>query len=543
MNQEKYQKRLSEIKSAAVYCGSHEVENPCFAEAAAELGKFLAEHGITLVYGGSNAGMMKLLADSVLDNGGKVIGIFTGNLPEKLLHPNLSATFVASNLAERKAEMLKRADVVIALPGSFGTWDELFDALALRKIRSGGHKCPVGVLNVNGYFDHLLQFIQHSAEAGFTSSKFAGLLKSGKTPDDLFKQLAGVLIPKEQEKKGLMKISTLLKYKWQIIGWAITLCLCLLFAETSVKRLLSYGSPAPERACINDRNGTLLLANRNRVRPRERKRIAFRGGKFAANVIGFTSIDNSDREIGMAGIEKLLNGDWIKYNPVYLSLDYKLQSAFEDYLEQIYKEADAEYVYAAVIRGNGEILTMAQRPVIDLNDRRTVPERGMIDFNTAYRFPVTDELMRLLGSSSAAQPAEKERLGFTKKTGVLPNEVRGHIPDSKDKATVIPEEAEHASATALIYLRAYAAAMEKKDLPQLCLHADKEFSKLSKPESLEWKAVSRSKNEFTVTAAGIIRLENGEKLYCFARSVHKSAEKADFAEQILKSWRFENDQI
>ncbi len=200
MNQEKYQKRLSEIKAVAVYCGSHEVENPAFAKAAAELGKFLAGHGITLVYGGSNVGTMKILADSVLDNGGKVIGIFTENLPVKLLHPGLSETFVTLNLAERKAEMLKRADAVIALPGSFGTWDELFDALALRKIHSGGHKHPVGALNVDGYFDHLLQFIQHSVDVGFTSSKFAGLLKSGKTPNELFRQLAGALTVTGEEK-------------------------------------------------------------------------------------------------------------------------------------------------------------------------------------------------------------------------------------------------------------------------------------------------------------------------------------------------------
>ncbi len=200
MNQEKYQTRLAEIKFAAVYCGSHEARDPAYARAAEELGEFLAGHQITLVYGGSNVGTMKILADAVLNNGGRVTGIFTKNLPARLLHPGLSETYVAANLAERKAEMLKRADVVIAFPGSFGTWDELFDALALRKIQSGGHKCPVGVLNVDGYFDHLLQFIQHSVNVGFTARKYAGLLKSGKNPDELFRQLAGVLnIPKNKD--------------------------------------------------------------------------------------------------------------------------------------------------------------------------------------------------------------------------------------------------------------------------------------------------------------------------------------------------------
>ncbi len=107
----------------------------------------------------------------------------------------------ATTLAERKAEMLRQADVVVALPGSFGTWDELFDALALRKIKSGGHKSPVGVLNVKGYFDPLLHFIQHSVDIGFTSSRYAGLLKSGKTPDELFNNLLSHLVQNDKLKR------------------------------------------------------------------------------------------------------------------------------------------------------------------------------------------------------------------------------------------------------------------------------------------------------------------------------------------------------
>ncbi len=193
MNPETYKKRLERIKCVAVYCGAHSVEDPAFDDAVVELGEFLATHKMTLVFGGSNVGTMKLLADTVLEHGGKVIGVFTKNLTEKLLHPGLTKSYIAETLAERKAEMLKRVDVVIALPGSFGTWDELFDALALRKIGKGGHKCPVGVLNVNGYYDYLFKFIEHSVKVGFTTQKFAGLLKSGCTVDELFIQLAGNL--------------------------------------------------------------------------------------------------------------------------------------------------------------------------------------------------------------------------------------------------------------------------------------------------------------------------------------------------------------
>ncbi len=194
MNPETYKKRLARIKSVAVYCGSKDVADVAFAEAVVSLGKFLAAHGMTLVFGGSNVGTMKLLADTVLANGGQVVGVFTKNLKEGLLHPGLTEAIVTETLAERKAEMLKRADALIALPGSYGTWDELFDALALRKVQCGGHKCPVGILNVNGYYDHLLKFIEHSTQVGFTSRRFASLLKSAPRVEDLFIQLAGNLV-------------------------------------------------------------------------------------------------------------------------------------------------------------------------------------------------------------------------------------------------------------------------------------------------------------------------------------------------------------
>ncbi len=186
--------KLQRIKQVAVYCGSHSPADPAYDLAAANLGKFLALNNMTLIFGGSNVGTMKVLADSVLENGGKVIGVFTEQLSHEILHPDLSETVITANLAERKAEMLRLADVVVALPGSFGTWDELFDALALRKMKNA-HKCPVGVLNVNGYFDHLLKFIAHSIEVGFTTGRHAQLLKSASTPELLFRQLAGSMVP------------------------------------------------------------------------------------------------------------------------------------------------------------------------------------------------------------------------------------------------------------------------------------------------------------------------------------------------------------
>lgn len=189
------ERKISRIRSVAVYCSSRLPTDPVYADAAAGLGRFLAAHAITLVYGGSNSGLMKILADSVLENGGAVTGVFTSGLSGELRHTGLTECLVSATLAERKAEMLRRADAAIALPGGFGTWDELFDALALRKIRSGGHKLPVGIFNVNGFFDPLLRLIARSIDEGFVSARHRELLKVGSTPEELFRQLAGSVTP------------------------------------------------------------------------------------------------------------------------------------------------------------------------------------------------------------------------------------------------------------------------------------------------------------------------------------------------------------
>ena len=158
-----------------------------FEEAAAEFAKFIASHGMTLIFGGSNVGTMKTVADAALSAGGKVVGVFTTNLPMSLAHPGLTELVVTHSLAERKREMIERADALVALPGGLGTLDELFDALALRRVKNGGHKKPVGVLNVNGYYDQTLV--------------------SGRTPEELFDRLVGSLPPviSDEAKKDDLK--------------------------------------------------------------------------------------------------------------------------------------------------------------------------------------------------------------------------------------------------------------------------------------------------------------------------------------------------
>lgn len=189
--------KLKRIQHVAVFCGSRMPADPEYAEEVCRFGQFLAGHGMELVYGGSNVGLMKLLADSVLENGGRVFGVFVATLPDSLRHPGVTGSLVTANLAERKAEMLRRADAVVALPGGFGTLDELFEALALRKSRNG-HKHPTGILNIQGYFNPLLELVEQSVRLGLMSPRDRTLLKAAGTPELLFKQLAGSLVPENQ---------------------------------------------------------------------------------------------------------------------------------------------------------------------------------------------------------------------------------------------------------------------------------------------------------------------------------------------------------
>ena len=186
-------KHYDRIKSVAVYCGSRTPIDGAFEEAAVGLAKFIASQGMTLVFGGSNVGTMKAVADAALAAGGKVVGVFTTNLPMSLAHPRLTELVVTHSLAERKREMIERADALVALPGGLGTLDELFDALALRRVKNGGHKKPVGVLNVNGYYDPLIDFLIQTRDKGFSTNAAVQTLVSGRTPEELFGRLVGSL--------------------------------------------------------------------------------------------------------------------------------------------------------------------------------------------------------------------------------------------------------------------------------------------------------------------------------------------------------------
>lgn len=153
------------------------------------MGKALAEKGLTLVYGAGCSGSMGALADAALENGGEVVGIIPNlfNTPQ-LVHPNLTHLEVVSDMHTRKARMVELADAFIALPGGYGTLDELFEILTWAQI--GLHQKPIGLLNTQGFFDSLLAWIDRAEREGFIYKEHRSLFTDAGTPDRLLDALA-----------------------------------------------------------------------------------------------------------------------------------------------------------------------------------------------------------------------------------------------------------------------------------------------------------------------------------------------------------------
>jgi hypothetical protein len=151
------------MKSVCVYCGSATGARPEYLAAARLVGETLAARGLELVYGGARIGMMGAMADAALERGGRVYGVLPEALFEtEIAHTGLTEFRVASSLHERKALMAARADAFIALPGGYGTLDEIFEALTWTQV--GVHEKPCGLLNVAGFYDLLLAYLDHAAQ-------------------------------------------------------------------------------------------------------------------------------------------------------------------------------------------------------------------------------------------------------------------------------------------------------------------------------------------------------------------------------------------
>lgn len=149
-----------------VYCGSSDGNNPKILDTANRFGKLLAEKSFKLIYGGSSLGVMGTVANSVMNNGGEVIGVIPKNLFKKeVAHTGITKLITVNDMHERKSKMAELADAFVALPGGFGTMEELFEIITWNQI--GIINKPVTILNIDGFYDSLIGMIKHSSETGF----------------------------------------------------------------------------------------------------------------------------------------------------------------------------------------------------------------------------------------------------------------------------------------------------------------------------------------------------------------------------------------
>jgi uncharacterized protein (TIGR00730 family) len=173
-----------------VYCGSQTGLHPDYHRAAAELGAALGRRGLGLVYGGGNIGLMGLLADAALLHGAEVIGVIPQPLEEReLAHEGLHELIVVDSMHQRKAVMAARAHAFIALPGGYGTLEELFEMVTWAQL--GFHRKPVALLNIRGYFDHLLAFLDHAVGEAFLRPRHRPLVRAGQDIDALLETVLG----------------------------------------------------------------------------------------------------------------------------------------------------------------------------------------------------------------------------------------------------------------------------------------------------------------------------------------------------------------
>lgn len=178
------------MKSIAVYCGASPGADPVYADAARGLARALVEHNIGLVYGGGRVGLMGTIADEVLRLGGEATGVIPKQLVEREVgHAGLTRLFVVKDMHERKAMMSDLADGFIAMPGGMGTLEELFEMVTWAQL--GIHAKPIGLLNVNGFYDGLSAFVGHLVETGFVRPAHAALMQLEADPDALIRRLRG----------------------------------------------------------------------------------------------------------------------------------------------------------------------------------------------------------------------------------------------------------------------------------------------------------------------------------------------------------------
>ena len=176
------------IKTLCVFCGSSRGSNTGYAESARNLALLLFSRQISLVYGGANVGLMQVLADTLLEAGGKVTGVMPSSLVEReVAHHHLTKMHIVGDMQERKALMAELSDAFVALPGAYGTLDELFEVLTWNQL--GIIHKPIGLLNLRGFFDPLLTLLDHAVNERFLRPEHRAILQVAEDPAQLLDQL------------------------------------------------------------------------------------------------------------------------------------------------------------------------------------------------------------------------------------------------------------------------------------------------------------------------------------------------------------------
>ncbi len=185
---------MVELRRVCVFCGSAIGRDPAFAAAATTLGTLLAKRRIGLVYGGAMVGLMGEVADAALTAGGEVYGVIPEKLAAKeIAHDGLTQLHIVDGMHARKAKMAALSDAFVSLPGGWGTLEETFEVLTWLQLRY--HEKPVGLINVNGYYDGLLAFADHALEVGLLTLENRRLLLDADDPETLLARLSNIELP------------------------------------------------------------------------------------------------------------------------------------------------------------------------------------------------------------------------------------------------------------------------------------------------------------------------------------------------------------
>ena len=179
------------MKSNCVFCGSHDGARQGYRVEAARLGRTLAQRNLGLIYGGASVGLMGAVADAVIDAGGRAVGVIPQSLIDmEIAHTGLADLHVVNTMHERKALMAQLSDGFIALPGGIGTLEELFEIMTFAQLRF--HQKPCGLLNIEGYYDQLIGFLDNAQTQGFVSSAQTRYLLVDQTVDGLLDRFNGI---------------------------------------------------------------------------------------------------------------------------------------------------------------------------------------------------------------------------------------------------------------------------------------------------------------------------------------------------------------